>query len=124
MTEHGSFHWNELNTRDPKGVCAFYGKALGWTFEVMPMPGGPDYYVVKVQDKPVAGIFEMKGEQFEGIPAHWFAYIAVDDVDARVASATKLGATIIRAPWSIEGVGRIAIVKDPDGAVVGWMTPA
>jgi predicted enzyme related to lactoylglutathione lyase len=123
MTEHGSFHWNELNTRDPTGACDFYGKALGWTFDAMPMPDST-YYLAKVGDKIVGGIFEMTGPQFDGIPAHWFAYIAVDDVDARVAAATKLGAAIMRAPWDIAGVGRIAIVKDPTGAVVGWMTPA
>jgi predicted enzyme related to lactoylglutathione lyase len=66
----------------------------------------------------------MKGPQFDRIPSHWFAYIAVDDVDSRCAAATKLGVTIIRAQWDIAGVGRIAIVKDPTGAVVGWMTPA
>jgi uncharacterized protein len=124
MTEHGSFHWNELNTRDPKVACDFYGKALGWTYDVMPMPSDADYYVIKSDGKPVAGIFEMKGAQFDGIPSHWFAYIAVDDVDARVAAAVKLGAEVIREPWDVKGVGRIAIVSDPTGAVAGWMTPA
>ncbi len=66
----------------------------------------------------------MKGKEFEGIPSHWFAYIEVDDVDARVEAAKKAGATIKRAPWDIPGVGRIAIVQDPTGAVAGWMKPA
>jgi predicted enzyme related to lactoylglutathione lyase len=123
MTEHGSFHWNELNTRDPNAACDFYSKALGWTFDAMPMPDST-YYLAKSGDKMVGGIFEMKGSQFDGIPSHWFAYIAVDDVDAGVVAAAALGATIIRAPWDIAGVGRIAIVKDPTGAVVGWMTPS
>lgn len=123
MTEHGSFHWNELNTRDPKGACEFYGKALSWTFDAMSMPGAT-YYVAKMDGKPVAGIFEMKGAQFDGIPSHWFAYIAVDDVDARVAAAIRLGATIMRGPWDVPGIGRIAVVKDPTGAVAGWMTPS
>ena len=38
MAEHGTFYWNELDTHDPKAACAFYGKALGWTFDEMPMP--------------------------------------------------------------------------------------
>ena len=123
MSEHGTFYWNELNTHDPKPACDFYAKALGWTFDAMAMPDST-YYIAKIGDRPVAGIFEMKGPNFEGMSPHWFAYIAVDDVDARVAGAAKLGATIIRAPWDIAGVGRIAIVKDPTGAVVGWMTPS
>ena len=123
MTAHGNFHWNELNTHEPKRACEFYAKALGWSFEVMSMPGF-DYYVAKSGDKAVGGVFEMKGPEFEGMPSHWLAYIAVDDVDARIAGAAKLGAKIKRAPWDIPGVGRVAIVQDPTGAVTGWITPA
>jgi predicted enzyme related to lactoylglutathione lyase len=123
MAEHGTFYWNELNTRDPKGACAFYAEALGWVFEAMPMPDST-YYVAKSGGKPVAGVFEMKGPQFDGVPPHWFAYIAVDDVDARVAKAMKLGASLKRPNFDVPGVGRIAIVVEPGGAVVGWMTPA
>ena len=122
MTAHGSFHWNELNTHDPKLAREFYGKVLGWSFDAMSMPGF-DYYVAKSGDKAVGGIFEMKGAEFEGMPSHWFAYIAVDDVDARIADAVKLGATIRRGPWDIPEVGRVAIVQDPTGAVAGRITP-
>ena len=122
MTAHGSFHWNELNTHDPKLAREFYGKALGWSFDVMSMPGF-DYYVAKSGDKAVGCIFEMKGAEFEGMPSHWFAYIAVDDVDARIAEAVKLGAKIRRGPWDIPEVGRVAIVQDPTGAAAGWITP-
>src|SRR5262249_49904406 len=93
MSDHGKFRWDEYNTHDPKAACAFYAKALGWTFDEMPMPDST-YYIAKIDGKPVAGIFEMKGSQFAGMPPHWFAYIAVDDVDARVAAAAKLGAKL------------------------------
>ena len=66
----------------------------------------------------------MNGPDFEGIPPHWFAYIAVDDVDARVAGATAEGATLLRPIFDIPGVGRIAILKDSVGAAIGWITPA
>jgi predicted enzyme related to lactoylglutathione lyase len=122
-TQHGAFHWNELNTREPAAARTFYEKTLGWRFDVMPMPGG-DYYVAKSGDAMVGGIFEMKGPQFENVPSHWLAYIAVDDVDRRVEAATRHGATVVRAPWDVPGVGRIAILKDPTGAMIGWMTPA
>jgi predicted enzyme related to lactoylglutathione lyase len=89
----------------------------------MPMPGF-DYYIGKSGDKAVGGIFEMKGAEFEGMPSHWLPYIAVDDVDARIAEAAKLGAKIKRGPWDIPGVGRVAIVQDPTGALAGWITPA
>jgi predicted enzyme related to lactoylglutathione lyase len=65
----------------------------------------------------------MNGPEFEDLPPHWFAYLAVDDVDARVARATAAGAKLLRPIFDVSGVGRIAILKDPVGAVLGWMTP-
>jgi hypothetical protein len=122
MWQHGHFYWNELMTRDPESAKTFYGKALGWQFEGMPMPDGT-YWVCKDGDSPVGGIFDMNRPEFEGLPPHWFAYIAVDDVDARVEQATAAGATLLRPIFDVPGVGRIAIIKDPIGAAVGWITP-
>jgi len=50
--------------------------------------------------------------------------VAVDDVDARVKKATAAGATLMRPLFDIPGIGRIAILRQPGGAGVGWMTPA
>jgi predicted enzyme related to lactoylglutathione lyase len=122
MADHGAFYWNELMTREPEKACAFYTETLGWRFEDMPMPDGV-YRVAKQGDRPVAGMFEMKGQHFEGVPPHWFAYIAVDDVDQRLAAARQAGAEVLREPFEVEGVGRIVIIKDPTGAAIGWITP-
>lgn len=121
--QHGHFHWNELNTRDPEGAKAFYGETVGWTFSEMPMDEGGMYILCMDGDRPVAGIFDINKPDFEGIPPHWFAYVAVDDVDTRVEKAVRAGATVMQPAFDVAGVGRIAIVKDPAGAVLGWMTP-
>ncbi|WP_099865223.1 VOC family protein [Pararhizobium haloflavum] len=124
MAAHGHFHWMELNTREREKAKAFYGAALGWTFEDVPMGGGAPYVVCKAGGDMVAGFFTMEGEGFDGVPEHWFVHIAVDDVDRRVDMAKAAGGTVVREPWDIEGVGRVAIVKDSSGAVSGWITPS
>ncbi|MBN9561849.1 MAG: VOC family protein [Alphaproteobacteria bacterium] len=124
MAAHGSFHWNELNTRDADGAKTFYTHTIGWSFEGMPMESGGTYWVAKSGEQPAGGIFNMQGPQFEGVPEHWLAYIAVDDVDARLAKAVALGAAVLREPFDIPGVGRIAILRDALGAVIGLITPA
>lgn len=124
MDHHGSFYWNELMTHDAEAAKRFYGGVLGWTFDAMPMADSGTYWIAKMGDKPVGGIFPMIGPHFEGVPEHWIPYIAVDDVDARLKKATAAGASAMREPFEVPGVGRIAIVKDPSGAVSGWMTPA
>lgn len=125
MPEHGTFCWNELNTRDPEAARDFYGETLGWSFDSMPMATGGEYIVAKIGDRMVGGIFDIRGHAgMEDVPPHWFAYIEVDDVDARVAAAQQAGATLMRDIFDVPGVGRIAIVRDPTGAVAGWMTSA
>jgi hypothetical protein len=124
MTAHGAFHWNELNTRNIKKAKDFYGKTLGWTFEDMPMGEGMTYTTIRANGEMVGGMMEMTGPMFEGVPENWFTYIAVDDVDKRVDLLKKAGGKVIREPWDVPGVGRIAIVADSNGAVSGWMTPA
>lgn len=120
---HGHFYWNELMTRDAEQAKKFYADTIGWSFDGMPMPDGT-YWVAKVGDTPVGGLFEMKGPAFEGIPENWMSYLAVDDVDARLATAQSAGASVMKPAFDVPGVGRIAILREPGGAVIGWMTPA
>ena len=123
MWSHGNFHWNELMTRDVEKAKKFCGETLGWTFDAMPMPGGSgSYWVAKMGDKPVGGIFPMGPEQ-GSVPESWGAYIAVDDVDARVRKGKAGGAKVMAEPFDVPGVGRIAIIQDPNGAAIGLMTP-
>ena len=122
MAQHGCFVWNELNTRDPEAAKQFYGAVFGWTFDSMPMPEGGTYWVGRVGETAAAGLFTMSGPHFEGVPEHWLAYVEVDDVDKRVVEVAAKGGTVLRAPWAVPGVGRIAIIKDAGGAPLGVMT--
>src|SRR5438045_9412832 len=86
MWSHGSFYWNELMTRDVEQAKRFYSSSIGWTFEAVPMPNGT-YWLAKMDDKSVAGIFPLSGPEFDAVPESWMSYLAVDDVDARVEAA-------------------------------------
>jgi predicted enzyme related to lactoylglutathione lyase len=119
---HGVVCWSELNVRDVARAQKFYAETLGWRFEAMQMPD-MTYWIIHSGEARVGGMFEMTGPQFEGVPEHWLTYIAVDDVDARVAKAEACGARTCLAPKEIPGVGRIAVIAEPGGAVVAWMTP-
>jgi uncharacterized protein len=123
MWSHGTFYWNELMTREPEKAKAFYKSSIGWSFDAMPMDNDT-YWVAKMADKPVGGIFPMSGPGFVGVPEQWLSYLAVDDVDTRLETAKAAGAEVMREPFDIAGVGRIAIIKEPGGAVIGWITPA
>ena len=121
---HGTFYWNELLARDVTGAKKFYADMMGWTYDAMPAGGGMTYWVAKKGDQPVAGIFDISGPDFTGVPESWMPYIAVDDVDALVNKAVKAGAKLMKPAFDVPGVGRIAVLTEPGGAGVGWMTPA
>jgi hypothetical protein len=124
MTAHGHFHWNELLTPDAERAKSFYGEIIGWTYDGMPMPDGDTYWIAMMGGKPVAGIFPTNRPAYKGLPEAWMSYLAVDDVDARVKKAVAAGAKLMKPIFDVPNVGRIAILTEPGGAGVGWMTPA
>jgi uncharacterized protein len=120
---HGNFYWNELLTKDVERAKKFYADTIGWTYDAMPMQDGATYWVALQNGKPVGGIFPTTQPGMEKIPEAWMSYLAVDDVDARVKKATAAGAKLMRPIFDVPNVGRIAILTEPGGAGVGWMTP-
>jgi predicted enzyme related to lactoylglutathione lyase len=120
---HGKFYWNELMTRDVERTKKFYADTMGWSFDAMPMGGGTTYWIAKMGGESVGGMFDISGPDYKGVPEGWMPYIAVDDVDARVSRATKAGAKLMKPAFDVPGVGRIAILTQPGGAGIGWMTP-
>ena len=117
---HGAFSWNELMTTDPAAAKRFYSELFGWETEEMTMEN-MTYTVVKTGGEGVGGIMAIPPEA-SGAPPHWGAYVTVDDVDSAVRSAEKLGGKIMVAPRDIPGVGRFAVIQDPQGAVISMIT--
>jgi predicted enzyme related to lactoylglutathione lyase len=120
---HGTFHWNELLARDVERAKRFYSATVGWSFQSMLTPDGSTYWLAMLGERPVAGIYSIASPGFDGMPECWMSYLAVDDVDKRVAKALKAGAKLMKPLFDVPDVGRIAILTEPGGAGVGWMTP-
>lgn len=122
-TRPGAFHWNELMTRDVAKAKAFYAAVCGWTYQDMEVDG-MSYTVAMAGDRPAGGIFAMAGPDFDGVPEHWGGFVAVPDADKAATDARSAGGEIVREPFDVTGVGRIAILKDGGGAVIGVIKPA
>jgi predicted enzyme related to lactoylglutathione lyase len=122
VNESNAVVWNELNTRDPEGARAFYGAVFGWSFEDQQFEAGP-YTTIKVGDKTVGGILDMRGRVPDEVPPHWLVYFAVEDADATVEQARGSGGEAVFGPQDMSEVGRIAVLKDPFGAVFAVIKP-
>jgi predicted enzyme related to lactoylglutathione lyase len=112
-----TFPWHEVVTPNVEATVDFYTKALGWETETMQMGEGP-YTMLKANGTSVCGVFD--SAQAGGAPPHWAVYIAVDDLDHRLAKCTEHGATIVVPAMHIATVGRMALIADPHGAHV-WL---
>jgi predicted enzyme related to lactoylglutathione lyase len=113
--------WNELGTRDTQKAGEFYSKVFGWTQEGF--PGSPvEYTVFKNGDRGAGGMYQITPEMGP-VPPHWLVYFAVDDCDAKVQKATELGARVMKPAEDIPGVGRFAILIDPQGAAFAILKP-
>jgi uncharacterized protein len=116
----GRWLWNELHTHEPKKALAFYEKVLGFTHRTMDGPGGP-YHILSKDGVDRGGV---TGHLGGGTRPHWLPYVSVDDVDATIGRARKLGAKIPMSPEDIPGIGRLGVLEYPSGAVLAVMKPA
>ncbi len=114
----GEFSWNELVSNDVGAAKAFYGGLFGWQTEAFGV--GTDYALFKQGDTMVGGLMQCPKP---GLPSHWLPYVTVADVDASAAKAKSLGAQVVMEPFDVPGVGRIAVLLDPQGAAIGVFKP-
>ena len=109
----GGFVWYDLMSKDAAASRDFYTRVVGWNAADSGMPG-MDYTVLKVGERPVAGLMDMPPGM--DAPPCWMGYILTPDVDAMAERVKHAGGRVHRAPADIPGVGRFAVVSDPQGA--------
>jgi len=114
----GTFCWVELGTSDSAAAKKFYTELFGWTSHDNPI--GPDmvYTMLKLDGKDVGALYQLGAEMTtQGIPPHWLSYVSVTSADDAAAKAKDAGATLMKEPFDVFTVGRMAVVQDPTGAV-------
>ncbi|MFI5667063.1 VOC family protein [Streptomyces sp. NPDC051704] len=114
--------WIDLMVPDQQAALDFYRDLFGWQGEIGPAETG-GYSVCTLKGKPVAGI--MRASNPDGTvpdpmpPTVWTTYLATDSIDSTLKSVTDAGGTVMMGPMDVMDLGRMAVVSDPTGAVVG-----
>ncbi len=108
----GDFIWYELLTSDADAAQRFYGDVVGWTVVDSGQPG-MDYRLLDAGDGHAGGMMQIT-EQMAGAKPLWLGYVAVPDVDAAVADWTGAGGSVQMPAMDIPGVGRMAMLADPE----------
>jgi predicted enzyme related to lactoylglutathione lyase len=113
MAITGTFHAYDLRTTDLEAAQAFYSALMGW----------------RVQRSGASRVF-LAGEQRVGelmalperaralgAPAHWLGHIGVDEVEASARRFVALGGQLLGPVQQTEQGRRVAVLRDPQGAV-------
>ncbi|MGO9239974.1 MAG: VOC family protein [Bryobacteraceae bacterium] len=119
INENNAVCWSELYTRDLAKVREFYTGLFGW--ETKSSANMPTYIEFSAGGQPRGGMMQME-EEFQGMPSQWGIYFRVEDCDAAVAKVRQLGGLVRHGPFSAPGVGRLAMLADPQGAGFSLIT--
>jgi predicted enzyme related to lactoylglutathione lyase len=114
----GKVVWNDLISEDAAAARRFYSGLFGWTFEETTGPAGHEYVLARSGGTYVAGLVPVEPRAAEGTLSRWLPYVSVRDVDAAVTSAKSAGGQVAVQPRTV-GLGRVAAIIDPEGAVIG-----
>jgi uncharacterized protein len=121
--EAGAFCWADLNTADLEKAKKFYSAMFGWTIEAGPGEDPTGYLHIENAGKMIGGIPPVR-DQGSKAPSHWMIYFMVANVDESAEKAKSLGASLHMPPTTFEGVGRMAVMADPQGVVSALFTSA
>ncbi|MEU2064841.1 VOC family protein [Streptomyces sp. NPDC013455] len=118
-SEPGALCWVELYTPDIAAAAAFYNRVLGLETSAVPFPGGT-YTCVNAsgagEDAMFGGMVPLADAPAEAKDgAYWLPYFAVEDTDAVVEQAERLGGRVRMPATTVAGVGRMAKLADPYG---------
>jgi uncharacterized protein len=111
--------WVDLMVPDQQAALDFYKDLFGWQGEIGP-PDTGGYSVCTQHGRPVAGIMAATAPDDQPPPPPaWTMYLATEDTDAATERITSNGGALMVPAVDVMDLGRMAVAKDPTGAVFG-----
>jgi predicted enzyme related to lactoylglutathione lyase len=114
--------WYELMTTDTAAAEKFYKNVLGWTSA--PFEGSPNSYTVfkRTGQVQVAGL--MPKPEGMNMPPSWAMYLGVPNLEDAVSQIERLGGSALSPVIDVPTVGRMRMMKDPQGAAFYIIQPS
>lgn len=124
----GRVVWHDLLTTTPEESRRFYGELFGWTFEkpgvALGFGSADSYMLIRHNGRLIGGMFDARDVEAEGNVSQWVTIISTGDVDAAVERARSRSAEIVTPPTALASRGRLAVLRDPQGALFALLTAA
>ncbi len=115
LNESGALCWFELYARDLEQSTRFYADLFGYELRTMAGLGGVPYVQLGIGKGAAGGAMQIRPEWGE-MPPMWAVYFQTDDLDAAILRAESHGGDLLMAATEVPGVGRFAMLSDPQGA--------
>jgi uncharacterized protein len=104
--------WVDNLVPDPARSMSFYGELFGWEFDG---PGPGEYFEARLRGGGVAGLGALPPDAAVG----WNTYVSVRSADETARAAARAGGRVVAEPFDALPAGRVAVLADPSGALVG-----
>ncbi|MBT7593977.1 MAG: VOC family protein [Gemmatimonadetes bacterium] len=108
-----TFCWIQHSTHQCESARQYYGALFGWSFDAEGR--------ATLKDRLIAAIGDSVSDQH--LPPHWLGYVSVADVEQSTYKGERLGATVLREPVQAGSWGRLAVLRDPQGAHFAMWEP-
>jgi predicted enzyme related to lactoylglutathione lyase len=124
----GKIIWHDLLTNDPAASQAFYGELFGWEFKDIGIAVGLNsdsaYTQIRHNGRLIGGMIDTLAVNGRVDISQWVVSMSVSDIDAAVAAVTAEGGDVITPPTDLQRRGRIAVVRDKEGALLAMLQTA
>jgi uncharacterized protein len=114
--------WYELMTTDMPAAEAFYTAVVGWSSAPFGEAPGPYTMLLRSGGAPVAGV--MPRPAGVDAPPFWAMYVGVPKLEDSAAHIDRLGGGACTPVIEVPTVGRMQMMRDPQGAVFYIYEPA
>ncbi len=116
----GEWIWTSLITSDPDADAAFYQTLFG--YEVFELPGseGTRHLLLASDNYARASVNSLPANK-PNVHPHWLNYVRVEDAVKMTAKVVELGGRVVVAPRIDRHGGKVAVVADPLGALLGLL---
>jgi uncharacterized protein len=117
----GKFIWFDLFTSDLQTTQRFYEALFGWSFQETPS-GENQVLTIRREGVPIANAVSVDRTKIKDPASRWLSYMSVADVDQTVLRIEINQGSIYMPPKDLPDRGRVAVVKDPEGALFAVLT--
>ncbi|MEP1594837.1 MAG: VOC family protein, partial [Halieaceae bacterium] len=115
----GKLIWQDLLTDTPDRTENFYSQLFGWEFE--PLASGINYTLIRHNGQLIGGMVDQNQLPNTADISQWVVAMSVTNVEKAVGVVASAGGTVFTPATSLGDRGDIAVVADPEGALLALL---